>query len=440
MNLSRETPIASLFTYRTLSILVFSSVLILAIINPAMEMTNLVSNKSLGAGVRQLLYAILLILGIISTRPWANLRYLNSMPWPIIVFFMWCTVTLFWSDIPAVGAKRLTLTVLVTFLLFLTVKRLGYKSSVSILRKILVVTLIANYITTILFPHIGTMKYGSLNSLGEWQGLMGHKNVAGFISSITALIFIFDAQRIPYAARAAVVGFAILFLYMADAWTSIISLTLSLAIASYLLITRNWAVRQNKGEEVGRSRWIILVLAVLPLMVIIYVSFDGTLVLSQLQDSEGFSRRTQIWRPMYQYYLDHVVSGSGFGSYFTVETLDAVRRGGWLLGVSQAHNGYLDIAVQVGLPGLILAVVAVVYYPIVQILRIKLINYDRSVLVASIITCCILVNLGETSIFDRDQLGQVFLMISIALLDVTVIRHRGKGNAGASTLLRRRKV
>jgi exopolysaccharide production protein ExoQ len=91
-------------------------------------------------------------------------------------------------------------------------------------------------------------------------------------------------------------------------------------------------------------------------------------VLTLLVGDPTFSARTDIWKFVIEAIGSRPLFGYGYGSYWDVgvegDPLRRLSAGSWLgqveLGViNQAHNGYLDLAVQIGVPAAIFATLAV---------------------------------------------------------------------------------
>jgi O-antigen ligase len=148
------------------------------------------------------------------------------------------------------------------------------------------------------------------------------------------------------------------------------------------------------------------------------VSHWGALT-APLYDQTAFTGRTQIWPPLLAYAREHPIFGSGYGSFWNI----GFGKGpifqyskGWVLHVIQGHNGYLDLLVSIGIPGLILVVLATIVVPIGRLLASQTVSRPAGALLLSMVLFCAGHNLTESSLFDRDAIVQTFLMFAVALI------------------------
>jgi O-antigen ligase len=86
--------------------------------------------------------------------------------------------------------------------------------------------------------------------------------------------------------------------------------------------------------------------------------------------------------------------------------------------ITSGHNGFLDLVVQIGLPGLLLALCAVIVAPMRVLLTDAGLDRSRRSLLTALVVFGVGHNLTESSLFDRDAAVHVFLMLAIALLAV----------------------
>ncbi len=108
-----------------------------------------------GSSERQISYLLILGLAIYGART-TNARWkLMAMPVPILLALGWCWLSLTWAIAPEIGARRLLLTTVICWTTFLVVQQAGYRSTLDIVRSILVVALFANYAVVFLDPSMG---------------------------------------------------------------------------------------------------------------------------------------------------------------------------------------------------------------------------------------------------------------------------------------------
>jgi O-antigen ligase len=84
--------------------------------------------------------------------------------------------------------------------------------------------------------------------------------------------------------------------------------------------------------------------------------------------------------------------------------------------LGNGHNGYLDLALQVGVPGMVLVTFAAIVWPLLRLFSSRIASPARRALIVAVVIFCAGHNITETSLFDRDMIVHVFLMFAIALI------------------------
>ncbi|QNE32347.1 O-antigen ligase family protein [Sphingomonas sp. NBWT7] len=369
---------------------------------------------------RQIGYLTVLLTAIVSLRPWRNPQALLVVPWPLLLALGWCWFSLTWALYPAAGLRRLVLTTIVAWSLLALVREIAVNRMINILHVLLAALLATNYLAVFLFPAIGLdpNNYDGVTNL--WRGVMGQKNFVGFACAITAIMFSLgagfpawnsSAGRRLLIVRVFVVVAAVIFLLQSESKTSIGIGVFAILIGA--LFTYLATVKGQRRLAAPGWAWI----AIVPFAIVcVGMAIDATPYLDMISDPAAFTGRTQIWTGLIKAYVEQPLLGVGYGSLWDVGpdgpmTLYAKN---WASRVSQGHNGYLDMLVQVGAIGLLLILFAVLVWPLQRLLRGG--DHPARVLGAAMLFFSLGHNFTESSLFDRDGQGQVFLMIAIALL------------------------
>jgi exopolysaccharide production protein ExoQ len=270
---------------------------------------------------------------------------------------------------------------------------------------------------------------------GDWRGIMIQKNYAGLTCAMAILLFTFDAAKIHLALRAAVIVAAAAFLYLSDSQTSQIMVVASLVFGGIFL----W-LAQTKGRAALAPSWVGWIVLAVPALLFVSMAIDNTPYLEMLTDPAGFTGRTQIWTALLKFYADFPLFGAGYGSFWDLGPTGPIFQygKGWVTEISQGHNGYLDLLVQIGLPGTVLVLFATLAWPVQRLLR----GGDHPVrpLAAAMFLFCLGHNLTESMLFDRDALSQVFLLIALALLWMATTSETGEHRGPRITPLSPRRA
>ncbi|MDF0490947.1 O-antigen ligase family protein [Sphingomonas sp. H39-1-10] len=391
--------------------------LILTLFGPAM--TTLGETES-GAGnvLRQAGYAWVFAFAVIAMRPLKHPERLAVVPWPFWLALAWCWLSLAWALDPGVAVRRLVLTTIIIWSAFAIVRQLGIERTLLFVRLALVAMLIINFVTVIVFPSIGLHDTTSDDPLlvGKWRGLMGHKNQAGLLCALTILFFVYDRRKLPYALMAAVVISSTVFLWFSASKTSLGLVFVAAAAGIGIAHAKKRYGNRHSMSAIGRS---VLMLAIALILVpIIHFSVQSDWFLNYLADPSGLTGRTQIWAAMMRYYLNNPVFSAGYGSFWNIGNASPMLTfgKGWVLSVSEGHNGYLDLLVTIGLPGLVLVLMATFVFPARRLFVTTRLSHATVALVAAVLLFCFMHNFTESSLFDRDTLGQVFLLIVLGML------------------------
>lgn len=361
-----------------------------------------------GSVQRQVGYVLIALLAVVAAfrkgRGWRSL----VMPWPMLLALGWCWLSLAWAINADIGMRRLLLTTLAVWTSFVIVHNAGYRRTLDLLRVVLVVTLIGNFLVVLADPVMGihTMAEsdGPTALTGNWRGFLGHKNFAGAACALTILFFLFDARHVRRALRIAVIVGATFFLVKSQSKTSG-GMVLVALLLGYLF------------QKLEQRKRVIAIPALMFLTALFWYLYSAyaDFVLTNYLTPAAFTGRGQIWNALLGYANDNLLTGAGFGSFWNVGADSPVFKygHGYVTKITVGHNGYIDLLVTIGLPGLLLAVFACVVWPMWRLLAYR-IEPGRGALIASVLLFCMGHNITESSLFERDAIVGVIMMFAIA--------------------------
>jgi O-antigen ligase len=362
-----------------------------------------------GSVMRQLSYGIVFAAAVIAARVTQNLRHLLAIPLGLVLTLGWCWLSTTWAVDPNTAVRRVILTTLIIWTVFISVQQLGYQKSISTIRTALLLVLIANYCAVLAIPAFGihqTAQIGDPELVGNWRGILMQKNFAGAVCAFTLVIYAFDARYIRPVLRWVVIAAAAYFLYMTSSKTSMRLAVLAVG-AGYLYSMYN--PRSLLQMICGTAMLSILLMAA----GLIYWED----ILAPLERQDALTGRGGIWSVLLAYAKDHWLLGAGYGSFWNIGPSGTIYRyaNNWVTGVGNGHNGYLDLLVQVGAPGLALAVATMIVWPVLKLLA-GATKRPRGAMLMAIVLFCAGHNMTESSLLDRDSIVQVFLVLAIALI------------------------
>lgn len=405
-------------------LLVLAGLLLLTLTRPYLTLSGAIPHD-VASSIRQKGYILLLILSITALGIDKRFTRTVPVPLPIVVLLLWCWFSLLWSASPTTSQSRLILTTSVVWLAFICVDRLNVQRSLLLIRVFFGMALLANYALVFLDPMVGIANAGSPDHLHEWRGFMGHKNIAGTVAALTGLVFLFNGSTASRVPRYAIVIAAMIFLGFTQSLTSIIGMLVA-TIAGGAIYQFGSRIAELKSHQLVQARRIGILLCVLAAAGLVLVTLNGGVLLDIVANPNFWTGRGRIWQPMLITYFEHPALGTGYGAFWAQsQDVNAITSDGSNLnGVTQGHNGYLDLAIQIGLPGLLLALIGVAAWPAATFVRAARSDVATGALAIAALVFFLINNVAETSLFDGDQIPQVFAMLALAMLAATVKRRK----------------
>ena len=370
------------------------------------------------SSIRQTGYLIALGLSVYAVRGNGGKWRDFILPGPVIATLLWCWASVFWAVDFDISLRRMFLTTLVVCTVFWSVKATGYDRTLAVVRGTLTVLLVANFVTVLVDPELGLHDDSpAMSLLGPmWRGLMAHKNFAGAACAVTIILFLLDNEKMPKYYRWSVLLGSAVFLYATQSKTS--------AGMIFVAVLAGWVFQKFSGRL--RSILIVLILTLTGTFYIVGQIY-AEVIKDDLLGPAAFTGRGLIWRAMLNYSADHPMLGAGFESFWNIGPSSPIYQygTGFATMVTVGHNGYLDLLITVGYPGLILCVFSLMIWPLVQLLITPQLVARRAGLVCALLTFCIGHNFTESSLYERDALvGVVLLLVAtlVQFLPVNVSR------------------
>jgi O-antigen ligase len=244
---------------------------------------------------------------------------------------------------------------------------------------------------------------------GNWRGVFPHKNQAG----ATMVIFIFVGMFVMRVRSVLLGGLIIvpasIFLLFTQSKTAIGVLPLVLVLSAI--------IARRRVPAVGITL-VVLVLAAFNFLSVGTVLFEPVRGLVEaIMPDATFTGRTDIWQLALEALMQRPITGYGFSSFWGTEEVVYGLAGNatWANAATDAHNGYLNLALSVGLPGLALVIAWIVILPIVDFYRQPrdARTFPLSLLFLRVCLYGIYASCFESSIFQ--QVGEVWFIFMIAV-------------------------
>lgn len=316
-----------------------------------------------GAFTTQALFISLAVAMILALRQVGFDRLRPLLTWPLITCAGWLVVTMLTSAEPLVSMRRMILFAIAVLLAagIPVVMRTVRQFAVT-LAGCAILILVTSYLSVALLPHLAIHNvYDLINEpehIGKWRGIFAHKNEAGGAMALMILTGLFVAGACNRFLGFSIVVAACFFMAMTESKTVIIFMPFVIFAPSLC--------------RVFRGLWTRAAMMLGPVLLVSLFSL-GTVFFPPIRDGLAgyvpdlsFTGRTEIWEFAADHIAERPVFGWGIGAFWGTErtrfgTADAMS---WVTKTSQAHNTYIDTALVMGLPGLIITLIVFVIAPL----------------------------------------------------------------------------
>ncbi len=192
---------------------------------------------------------------------------------------------------------------------------------------------------------------------GAWRGVFGHKNMAAGMMAMLLFLGIYVIRAGSALVGGIAVGLTLLFLVNTEG-KSALALCLGVLVLTSLATTI-------------RSFWFRAVVLLMPLVLLNMIGIGSVMsenlaaISKALPLDASFTGRTDIWTFGLQAAALKPWTGYGFSTFWGSSAVQNLPQGmEWAATAAHSHNGYLDITLAMGLPGLALLITVFVVGPL----------------------------------------------------------------------------
>jgi len=268
------------------------------------------------------------------------IRVALQQPW-LVAFAGWCALSVIWSADPALTFRRSVALICTTLFGMLLGMKFETGTLLRLLAWALALAMLGTVVAALLFPSLGVIDSGYGVA---WQGIFNTKNAMARVVGLALVVFLclfWQAKRnnLLYATSILV---AVVVIASSNSATGAIAVFLTVGLACYLKYRPRWSVIAVSTAAL-----------VIGLAVAVLVSGNLEGVLAFLRRDSTLSGRTELWRLSAGFVLQRPLLGAGWDGFWGSADADWVRNVvGWP--APHAHNGFLDMALDLGLTGLCL--------------------------------------------------------------------------------------
>jgi O-antigen ligase len=383
-----------------------------AIRNPATDL-QMGPYQMTGSGdlIRQVLYLLMFATVVAAALLKRGLGAIAAVPPLLAALLAWCLTSALWASAPDVALRRAALAIVVAISAMLSVDAVGTERSLRLWGYVLAGVLIVNWIAVAVVPqavHLPGEQDPGL--VGDWRGLYFHKNIAGAVSAISAIVFFFSWLRTRRWTDAALCAAAVGFLVMTRSKSSLG--LLPLAVLAGLTYRYTW--------RRGLDRTIVAVLGlIVALGLVTFLIADADAISRMLEDPTEFTGRAAIWQAELAFVRDHPLLGSGFGTFADTGSLSPLHNyvaGSWVEAVAHGHSGYLQLLVTIGGIGLLLTIGALIVAPALRFWQRDDRDLGIKAMLLALFVFLVLHNFMESDFLEGDAPAWVAFLLLLAFL------------------------
>jgi len=364
--------------------------------------------------VNQIVFSTLFLTAVFSLIPKTNqLMTLIKKEKFLILFLLWCTLSLFWAEDSFVVFKRLFqfytgIIVCFSFLLHADSIDDALPTIKVFFSIFMVISLISIY----------TIPGAISRQFHEWQGLANNKNQLGKNSLISAVLWIYALSK----DKSAKLQLYNLFMLMVSLFLLVGANSIT-SVSAFLFIILVWVlfVVDKLFQPLGIRRtmtWLFLICAG---FLAVFSYFYAQEIIASIFALAGknltLTGRTDIWAMIMEEVNKHVLLGVGYKGFWITTSpkiLKIYETYIWL--PRQSHNGYIDTLNETGIIGLISFFAVVINY------FVNLVRYKEKTFWMWFIIIALMENITESVLFSPGGLMTLMFIYSYLSLFVIILK------------------
>ena len=338
---------------------------------------------------------------------------LKSLVTPLHLCLLgWLLINIAFSESRGVSIQRFVLAASVTSLAILLPLLPPTQRSFNLcLGAAALVLLVLCYLGVVLAPQYSihtALDITEPQLAGDWRGSFGHKNVASPVMTILVYVGIYLSAVGSFVMGPAIAALAGIFLIFTGGKTSSVLCLSIYALASLVYVTR--------------SLWLKRLICFVPLIAMNLLTVGSVLspalgsMTRLLPVDPTFTGRSDIWEFALAAVAEKPIIGHGYAAFWDDVTDRQTAKGSeWAVTAAHSHNSYLDLAITIGLPGLLLVILIFVLAPLRNFQVVQ--THNRSNALGKLFLTIWLFGLyfGTTETFLLERQNPVWFMFALAV-------------------------
>jgi len=279
-----------------------------------------------------------------------------------------------------------------------------------VLAVVLGIVFIASTAAALFMPVLGIEQY---EGRAVWRGVMNSKNALGFWAAVGVLLYLTLSDSVHTASMRMVcylmAALSLVLLVFSHSATSLLVMIVAGAFSLYLFIAARF--------RLSFISMLILAILMIGLVALIGSNISAAELIGRSDDLTG---RGEVWRQTWQLIMQRPLTGFGYGVLWfpsdeTTWIQESLTDFTWT--VHHAHNGFLQVASEIGLP---LAAIASLWV-VQQLIEIVYCQYQRQqagvLFVLAFALTYLLSNFSEARfLVNRELFWILFIALPISML------------------------
>ena len=191
---------------------------------------------------------------------------------------------------------------------------------------------------------------------GNWRGVFRHKNEAASVMTVLIIVAIYLCKRWSFVGGMALLLLSLVFLVKSGGKTALGLLPIIIATGWFIMRWPRW-----------RYAVVTLLLAVFA-VIIVGTTVDPVFsqMLTKMKIDATFTGRTDIWTVAIDYIRQSPLIGYGYQAFWRSDALmtSFTENNTWATTAPDSHNGYFDLLLAGGVPGLVLVLMWLYLLPL----------------------------------------------------------------------------
>ena len=302
-------------------------------------------------------YGVLLLLILISGC-WRQILFACTRDIPLLLLHIMAVVSVVWSVAPEVTADEPKAFVRAAIFGVYIAVRFGLGGEMKLLAKVLGISVVLSLIAGAAFPAYGIETTGEF--VGSWKGIFEFKNLFASNMTLSVLLFVLMGLNRPKWRWLiwSLCAISVALLLLSRGKTALAALLITL----YLVPIHNMVKQHYKARVVTIAFALIVSLGI---ALLLFVNLNY-IVVDVLGKNLEFNGRLPIWRMMLDKGFEHFWLGHGYAAFWTSGASYTILTQTWAyqayrLGIRfNAHSGYIDLFLQLGVVGLGLYLISLI--------------------------------------------------------------------------------